>query len=71
MARQYKEEDNKPLPFRASVYEVAREDREESRHSARDSLPDYELPDHAGNLRRLSELQGGDPLCLVLARGAY
>ena len=34
-------------------------------------FPDYELPDQAGKLRRLSELQGGDPLCLVLARGAY
>lgn len=35
------------------------------------TFPDYELPDHTGKLRRLSELQGGDPLCLVLARVAY
>ena len=25
-------------------------------------FPDYELPDHAGKLRKLSELQGDDPL---------
>ena len=34
-------------------------------------LPDYELPDHTGTVRRLSELQGGDPLILTLARGHY
>jgi len=32
---------------------------------------DYELPDHAGTLRKLSELQGEDPLILTLARGHY
>jgi hypothetical protein len=25
-------------------------------------FPDYQLPDHTGTLRRLSELQGEDPL---------
>jgi peroxiredoxin len=25
-------------------------------------FPDYELPDHEDKLRKLSELQGGDPL---------
>ncbi len=25
------------------------------------AFPDYELPDHTGTLRRLSELQGDDP----------
>jgi len=25
-------------------------------------FPDYELPDHTGKLRKLSELQGDDPL---------
>src|SRR3954469_23736325 len=35
------------------------------------AFPDYELPDHNGTLRRLSELQGGDPLILTLARGHY
>ena len=31
-------------------------------------FPDYELPDHTGTLRKLSELQGDDPLILTLAR---
>lgn len=35
------------------------------------TLPDYELPDQTGQVRRLSELQGTDPMCLVLARGHY
>src|SRR3954453_19561513 len=34
-------------------------------------FPDYELPDHAGVVRTLSELQGRDPLILTLARGHY
>jgi peroxiredoxin len=34
-------------------------------------FPDYELPDHANRIRRLSELQGDDPLVLILARGHY
>ena len=34
-------------------------------------LPDYELPDHTGRQRSLSELQGDDPLILTLARGHY
>ena len=35
------------------------------------AFPDYELPDHTQTLRRLSELQGDDPLILTLARGHY
>jgi peroxiredoxin len=35
------------------------------------TFPDYELPDHRGKHRTLSELQGGDPLVLVLSRGGY
>ena len=35
------------------------------------TLPDYELADHHGKHRTLSELQGGDPLVLVLSRGGY
>jgi hypothetical protein len=35
------------------------------------AFPDYELPDHTWTLRRLSELQGDDPLILTLARGHY
>lgn len=35
------------------------------------TLPDYSLPDQDGQARRLSELQGGDPMALVLARGGY
>ena len=34
-------------------------------------FPDYELPDHRGKHRTLSELQQGDPLVLVLSRGGY
>lgn len=34
-------------------------------------FPDYELPDHTNTLRRLSDLQGGDPMILVIIRGAY
>ena len=35
------------------------------------AFPNYELTDHRGKRRTLSELQGGDPLVLVLARGGY
>jgi peroxiredoxin len=34
-------------------------------------FPDYELLDHTGAPRSLSELQGGDPMIIVLAREAY
>ena len=34
-------------------------------------FPDYELPDHTKHMRRLSEMQGDDPLILTLARGHY
>ncbi len=34
-------------------------------------FPDYELPDHRGKHRKLSELQQDDPLVLVLSRGAF
>ena len=34
-------------------------------------FPDYELPDHTGTRRKLSEIQGGDPMILVLSRGAF
>ena len=35
------------------------------------TFPDYELTDHNKTRRSLSELQGDDPLILVLARGHY
>ena len=35
------------------------------------AFPDYELPDHTRTLRKLSELQGDDPMILTLARGHY
>jgi peroxiredoxin len=35
------------------------------------TFPDYELPDHTDTARRLSEIQGDDPLVLTLARGHY
>jgi len=34
-------------------------------------FPDYELTDHTRARRRLSELQGNDPMILVLSRGHY
>jgi peroxiredoxin len=34
-------------------------------------LPDYELTDHSAKRRKLSELQGMDPLILVLSRGGF
>ncbi|MCW2545711.1 MAG: redoxin protein, partial [Mycobacterium sp.] len=34
-------------------------------------FPDYALPDHTETVRTLSELQGRDPLVLLLSRGHY
>src|SRR5690348_3586111 len=34
-------------------------------------FPDYELTDHTRQRRTLSELQGNDPMILVLSRGHY
>ena len=34
-------------------------------------FPDYELSDHTGKRRTLSELQQQDPMVLILSRGAY
>jgi peroxiredoxin len=34
-------------------------------------FPDYELSDHAGKRRKLSALQGPDPMVLILGRGSY
>jgi peroxiredoxin len=34
-------------------------------------FPDYELTDHAKSRRRLSELQGLDPMILLLSRGHF
>jgi len=34
-------------------------------------FPDYELTDHAGKRRKLSALQGPDPMILVLSRGGF
>jgi peroxiredoxin len=35
------------------------------------TLPDFELPDQDGVMRRLSELQGEDPMVLMLGRGEH
>ena len=35
------------------------------------TFPDYELSDHTGRHRKLSELQGGDPMIVVLGRGGF
>src|SRR5438094_10621435 len=34
-------------------------------------FPDYELTDHTGKRRKLSELQEQDPMVLVLSRGSF
>jgi peroxiredoxin len=34
-------------------------------------FPDYELTDHAKQRQKLSELQGNDPMILILSRGHY
>src|ERR1700744_3328886 len=34
-------------------------------------FPYYELPDHSAKRRNLSDLQGPDPLVVVLSRGGY
>jgi peroxiredoxin len=34
-------------------------------------FPDYELSDHTGKHRKLSEFQGPSPMVLVLSRGAF
>ena len=36
-----------------------------------DTLPDFALPDQDGVVRRLSELQGDDPMVLLLGRGEH
>src|SRR3978361_384642 len=35
------------------------------------TFPDYELPDHTDTPRKLSEIQGDDPMILMLSRGHY
>jgi peroxiredoxin len=35
------------------------------------TFPDYELTDHTKTRRKLSELQGSDPMILVLSRGSF
>jgi peroxiredoxin len=35
------------------------------------AIPDFELPDHTSTPRKLSELQGENPMILTLARGHY
>jgi peroxiredoxin len=34
-------------------------------------FPDYELADHTGKRRKLSELQGPDPMVVMLSRGSF
>lgn len=34
-------------------------------------FPDYELPDHTNVKRKLSQLQGRDPMVIMLGRGIY
>jgi peroxiredoxin len=34
-------------------------------------FPDYELTDHTGKRCKLSQLQGADPMILVLGRGGF
>src|SRR5579862_3898202 len=34
-------------------------------------FPDYELSDHAAKRRKLSDIQGADPMIVVLGRGGF
>ena len=34
-------------------------------------FPDYALPDHTNTVRKLSDLQGRDPMVLLLSRGHF
>jgi peroxiredoxin len=34
-------------------------------------FPNYELPDHSGDMRKLSDLQGSNPMVLHLSRGGF
>jgi peroxiredoxin len=34
-------------------------------------FPDYDLPDQTGKHRKLSELQAGDPMIVMLSRGSF
>jgi peroxiredoxin len=36
-----------------------------------DTFPDFELPDENGDMHRLSELQGGNPMVVQLGRGQH
>ena len=38
---------------------------------AGDTFPDFELPDENGNLHKLSDLQGANPMVLQLGRGEH
>jgi peroxiredoxin len=35
------------------------------------ALPDFKLPDHTGTVQSLSDLQGNDPMVLMLGRGEH
>ena len=35
------------------------------------TFPDYDLPDQTGKHKSLSQLQGGDPMIVVLSRGGF
>jgi peroxiredoxin len=35
------------------------------------TFPNYDLPDHRGKHKKLSELQDGDPMIVVLSRGGF
>jgi peroxiredoxin len=35
------------------------------------TFPDFELSDHTGTRRKLSDIQGNNPMVLVLSRGGY
>src|SRR5690242_11212272 len=60
-----------------SAYEPLKTANEERPQNMRADIvpgarfPDYELTDHTKTRRRLSELQGIDPMILILSRGHY
>ena len=46
-------------------------DPHEVRYRHRRGVPDYELPDQTGTRSKLSDLQGIEPMILILSRGHY
>jgi peroxiredoxin len=63
----------KRVPDKKQIRRIVLKESEphESGHYSGALFPDYELTDQTGKHRKLSDLQGPDPMILVLSRGGY